>query len=102
MDCLVSGTFLQERLENPAEVMQLQEVAQQYNRFFKHAVDLNHSMSQVLILFVGLLLLFIVVQFVLLIKKKLLLANILYPPTRSLALLLWLMIIRLQPLSIII
>ena len=78
MDCLVSGTFLQEkRLENPAEVMQLKgKVAQQYNRFYDAVFDLNHSMNQVLILFVGLLLLATVL--VLLIKKKLLLANILY------------------------
>ena len=59
------------RLENPAEVMQLKgEVAQQYNRFYDAVFDLNHSMSQVLILFVGLLLLATVL--VLLIKKKLL------------------------------
>ena len=46
------------RLENPAEVMQLKgEVAQQYNRFYDVVFDLNHSMSQALILFVGLLLL---------------------------------------------
>lgn len=65
------------RLENPAEVMQLKgEVAQQYNRFYDVVFDLNHSMSQVLILFVGLLLLAAVL--VLLIKKNLFLANILY------------------------
>ena len=65
------------RLENPAEVMQLKgKVAQQYNRFYDAVFDLNHSMNQVLILFVGLLLLATVL--VLLIKKKLLLANILY------------------------
>ena len=65
------------RLENPAEVMQLKgEVAQQYNRFYDVAFNLNHSMSQALILFVGLLLLLAVL--VLLVKKKLLLANILY------------------------
>jgi len=65
------------RLENPAEVMRLKgEVAQQYNRFYNVVFDLNHSMSQALILFVGLLLLATVL--VLLIKKKLLLANILY------------------------
>ena len=65
------------RLENPAEVMRLKgEVAQQYNRFYDVVFDLNHSMSQALILFVGLLLLAAVL--VLLIKKNLLLANILY------------------------